>query len=125
MVEAESCGTANYHIGDSPDPRTVANAKKNGVIIQHQGRQLRSYDLEYYDFIFAMDQSNYQNIVRLDNTGEYGNKISLMREFDPAGTGDVPDPYYGTERNFQEVFDILNRTMDNFVKYLEEREVIS
>jgi protein-tyrosine phosphatase len=119
-VEAESCGTANYHVGDAPDPRTISNAFKNGVMIQHHGRQLKSYDLEYFDFIFAMDESNYQNIIRLDNTGEHGHKISLMREFDPAGTGDVPDPYHGTERNFQEVFEILNRTIDNFIRHFQE-----
>jgi len=121
FVEADSCGTANYHVGDTPDPRTIANARKNGVTIQHHGRQLKSYDLEYFDLIFAMDESNYQNILRLDTANRFGDKINLMREFDPAGPGDVPDPYNGTERDFQEVFDILDRTLDNFIQHLEER----
>jgi len=124
IVEADSCGTANYHVGDMPDPRTIANARKNGIGIQHLGRQLKDADLAKFDFIFAMDESNYHNILRLDTRRQYEHKISLMRTFDPFGTGDVPDPYYGTERNFQEVFDILDRTMDNFIKYLEEREMV-
>jgi len=117
--EADSCGTANYHIGDMPDSRTIANARKHGVLIDHSGRQLKSDDLEYYDFIFAMDESNYQNILRLSNAHNHKTKIALMRDFDPNGKGEVPDPYYGKEPHFQEVFDILNRTMDNFITYLE------
>lgn len=121
LVEADSCGTANYHVDDTPDPRTMANAQKNGVSIQHLGRQLNDGDLARFDFIFAMDESNYHNILKLDAQQQHRHKISLMRTFDPFGAGDVPDPYYGTEQNFQEVFDILDRTMDNFIKYLEER----
>ena len=121
LVEADSCGTANYHVGDPPDHRTIANARKNGVSIRHTGRQLAEDDLEYFDFILAMDSSNQQNILRLSNAGNHRHKISLMREFDPAGKGmDVPDPYYGSERDFQEVFDILDRTMDSFIANLED-----
>lgn len=120
FIFADSCGTANYHVGDTPDPRTIANAKKNGVSIDHCGRQLKPADLESFDFIFAMDESNYNNIFRLSNASTYASKISMMREFDPKGKGEVPDPYYGGEKHFQEVFDILDRTMDNFVGHLEE-----
>jgi protein-tyrosine phosphatase len=120
FIEADSCGTANYHVGDTPDSRTVANATKNGVAIDHCGRQLKSADLDYFDFIFAMDESNYQNIHRLSNAKKHSNKIARMRDFDPAGNGDVPDPYYGGESHFQEVFDILDRTMNQFIKHLEE-----
>ena len=120
FIVADSCGTANYHVGDTPDPRTIANAKKNGVNIDHCGRQLKPADLEHFDFILAMDTSNYNNIMRLQNAAKHASKIMMMREYDPQGTGDVPDPYYGGERHFQEVFDILDRTMDAFVKHLEE-----
>jgi len=119
-VEAASCGTANYHVGDSPDPRTIANAKKNGVVIQHLGRQLSEADLKYYDIILAMDQSNYQNILRLSNDTSHRKKVKMMREYDSIGKGnDVPDPYYGGEKNFQEVFDILDRSIESFIHDLE------
>ena len=119
-LEADSCGTANYHVGDSPDPRTIANAKKNGVVIEHLGRQLSENDLEYYDIILAMDQSNYQNILRLSNSAIHRKKIKLMREYDSVGKdNDVPDPYYGGEKNFQEVFEILDRSMDQFIMEIE------
>lgn len=120
-VEADSCGTANYHIGDSLDPRTLANAKKNGVVIDHCGRQLSEEDFDRFDYILAMDKSNLQNILRLPRSEQFSHKVKLMRSFDPAGVGEVPDPYYGGEKAFQEVFDILDRTMDKFLDHLENQ----
>jgi protein-tyrosine phosphatase len=120
--EADSCGTSNYHIGDPPDSRTIANARKNGVAISHLGRQLCTNDLEAYDYILAMDKSNYQNILKLANAQQYSGKVALMRNYDPVGKGEeVPDPYYGGEKNFQEVFEILDRSMEGFIKHLEEQ----
>lgn len=117
--EGDSCGTANYHIGDPPDSRTIRNASKNGVTINHACRQLNERDLETFDYILAMDKSNYSNIFRLANAREHASKISLMRKFDPdEGHGEVPDPYYGGERGFQEVFDILDRSIDGFIEHL-------
>ena len=116
-VEADSCGTANYHIGSSPDHRTIANALKNGVTFNHAGRQLCDADFAAYDYILAMDNSNYQNILRVEGSRGYEAKVQLMRNFDPYGKGhEVPDPYYGGEAGFQEVFDILDRSMDVFIE---------
>ncbi|HET9486611.1 MAG TPA: low molecular weight protein-tyrosine-phosphatase [Chryseosolibacter sp.] len=121
QVEVDSCGTSNYHIGDNADPRTIANARKNGVPIEHCARQLSARDLDDFDFIFAMDQTNYSNIVKLSNNNDVRHKVKLMREFDPeSGGGEVPDPYHGDERNFQEVFDILDRATSNFIAYLRK-----
>ncbi len=119
--DGDSCGTSNYHIGDPPDQRTIKNASRNGVKINHLGRQLSERDLESFDYILAMDRSNYTNIFRLGNAQEYAAKISMMRKFDPVNTdGEVPDPYYGGERGFQEVFDILDRSIEGFIDYLQE-----
>jgi protein-tyrosine phosphatase len=119
-IQADSCGTSNYHIGDTPDPRTIANASKNGIIIDHCGRQLTEQDLGDFDYILAMDNSNYNNILKLPGSSQYAHKVKLMREFDPSGKGEVPDPYYGGEKGFQEVFDILDRTMEKFLQHLEK-----
>lgn len=120
-VEVDSCGTSNYHIGDNADRRTIANAKKHGVLIEHCARQLETKDLDTFDFIFAMDKSNYQNIVRLSNGHAHTQKIRMMREFDPLEKGgEVPDPYHGGEEDFQEVFDILDRSTDSFIEYLRK-----
>lgn len=126
QIEADSCGTSNYHIGSQPDPRTLSNAAKNGISIDHCGRQLCENDLETFDFILAMDKSNYQNILRLTTNTEVRKKVQMMRDFDPLHPGaDVPDPYHGGEQGFQEVFEILDRSMENFLKHLEEKRLRS
>ena len=120
FFDVDSCGTSNYHIGDPPDPRTIANARKNGVSIEHCGRQFIIEDLHHYDYIMAMDHSNLRNILRLLEYEGHRDKVMLMREFDPLGKGEeVPDPYYGGEKNFQEMFEILDRSTENFLVHLQ------
>jgi protein-tyrosine phosphatase len=121
LAMADSCGTANYHVGDPPDPRTIANARKNGVEIDHLGQQLALHHFTEYDFILAMDKSNHQNILKLCNPERHASKVLLMRSFDVVREHDeVPDPYYGDERNFQEVFEILDRSIDGFINFLSD-----
>ena len=112
---ADSCGTANYHVGDSPDPRTVKNARRNGVEIVHSGRQLSKRDLTDFDWIFAMDKGNLEIILSYTQSESERSKVKLIRDFDPVKSGNVPDPYHGTEDDFQEVFLILDRTIDNLL----------
>jgi protein-tyrosine phosphatase len=120
-VEVDSCGTSNYHIGDGADPRTIASASRHGVPVDHCARQLTKEDLDDFDFIFAMDKSNYRNILRLVRGSDVKSKIKLMRDFDPEAKGaEVPDPYHGDEKDFQEVFDILDRCTTTFVEHLRE-----
>jgi protein-tyrosine phosphatase len=121
LLEADSCGTANYHVGDTPDHRTIANARKNGVAIDHYGQQLSVQHLTDYDFILAMDKSNHQNILRLEGANQHVKKISLMRSYDlTCDDESVPDPYYGNESDFQRVFDILDRSVDLFIDHLQK-----
>lgn len=122
ILDGDACGTSNYHIGDSPDYRTVQNSIKNGVSISHAARQLTEEDLEYFDHILAMDQSNYQNILRLSTATRNNHKIELMRQYDPVASGDVPDPYHGNERDFQEVFDILDRSIENLIEKIAQEK---
>jgi protein-tyrosine phosphatase len=120
-IEADSCGTSNYHIGGMPDPRTIVNARQNGISIDHCGRQLTLEDLAEFDYILAMDNSNLKNIMKIHGAGQFAHKISLMREYDPLARGaEVPDPYFGGEQGFQDVFEMLDRTMDNFIAHLRE-----
>jgi len=113
LYYAESCGTANYHIGNAPDHRTIRNAVKNGVMIDHKCRQLCEEDFEKFDEIFVMDRSNYNNALRV--AGKHGGKLKMMRSFDPEGKDEeVPDPYYGSEEDFQNVFEILERSIEGY-----------
>jgi len=118
LIEVDSCGTSDYHIGQGPDERTLVNALKNGISINHRGRQLSSDDLEYYDFIIAMDKSNHKNILKMETASQHVHKVKLMRSFDPEQGDEVPDPYYGGESGFQEVFEILDRSTEAFLEFL-------
>jgi len=113
--QSDSCGTANYHVGDWPDDRTIKCAKRNDILINHLGRQLKREDLDEFDLILAMDGSNFQNILRLSNESNRS-KVKMMRDFDPLGKGDVPDPYYGGDKDFDEVFEILDRSIEVLIQ---------
>ena len=121
FFEAESCGTANYHIGDTPDPRTIKNATKNGITIDHLGRQLCTADFDQFDYIYVMDKSNHTNALKLAKENHH-TKVIMMRTFDTIGKGeDVPDPWSGGEEGFQEVFEILDRSIDQLINKLSEK----
>ena len=121
FFESDSCGTGNYHIGGPADARTISIAVKNNVAINHVARQLSDDDLIDYDQIIAMDQNNYSNILRLASAKENKHKLRLMRDYDPQGRGDVPDPYYGIEKDFQQVFEILDRSIDELIVELKTK----
>jgi protein-tyrosine phosphatase len=113
LYYAESCGTAKYHIGQAPDHRTIRNALDNGVTIDHKCRQLCTDDFEKFDEIFVMDRSNYNNALKI--AGKHRAKVKMIRDFDPEGKGEeVPDPYYGSEKDFQNVFEILERSIEGY-----------
>jgi len=106
----DSAGTANYHIGSSPDRRSVAVAEKYGVNISNlKGRQFSVHDFERFDLIYAMDESNYQNIVALARNNDDKSKVKLiLNEIYPNQNYSVPDPYYGGEQGFENVYKMLD-----------------
>ena len=115
----DSCGTANYHVGDTPDARTIANARKNGIDINHIGRQFSVADFENFDHIFVMDNQNLKNVLRLTSNTEFQNKVKLFRSVDfTDNETEVPDPYYGTEKDFQYVFEVVDKTASALLQYL-------
>lgn len=116
--DVDSCGTAAYHIGETPDERSVANAKKNGVHYTHRGRQIKKMDFTSFHYLLAMDQSNLHDLERIAPENVTA-QLSLMREFDNDQSGaDVPDPYYGGADGFQLVFEILDESVNNLLDHL-------
>ena len=116
----DSCGTANYHVGDQPDARSRANAKLNGLDYTHQGRQINENDFTEFDIIIPMDMSNETDLKSVNPGGKA--EIQLMRNYDPGHEGEaVPDPYYGGEQGFQHVFDILDRSTAHLLDYLGKK----
>lgn len=147
LFEADSAGTSDYHTGSQPDKRTVQSAEKNAVKISHSARQIASPDLRHYDYVLAMDAENMEKINTLaEADANIEGKIFLMRDFEPGAhplftadeeqpytnvnslsetskdpltpDRDVPDPYYGGEKGFEDVFEILDRTVENFITYV-------
>ena len=116
-VEVDSAGTGDYHIGSLPDKRSIDVAKKNGLDITHQrGRQFTADDLEHFDFILAMDNYNYEDIIALASTEEAKNKVELILNYAIPGENlDVPDPYFGGLSGFDDVYDMLMKACRNFV----------
>ena len=114
---ADSCGTAAYHIGEQPDSRSRANAQKNCLNYSHQARQIRVEDFTEFEMIIPMDASNLSNLEKVNPGGLAA--IQLMRDFDAGFEGtDVPDPYFGGDSGFQDVFDILDRSTKSLLKSL-------
>ena len=119
----QSTGTCAYHAGEQSDSRMRITASDRGVQINHKARQIFRYDLEDYDYIFAMDKNNYLGIRRLTTNEDLLKHVFMFRDFDPIEKGDVPDPYYGGQKGFDDVFDIVNRTCSNILNLLEEDKI--
>lgn len=110
LFYVDSAGTSNYHIGERPDRRSIAVAKTHGIDISHQtGRQFSLNDFDAFDIIYAMDQSNYDNIVRLARSSEDIAKVRKILDVDSGLLNkNVPDPYYGDRSDFEHVFSLLD-----------------
>ena len=122
LVQIESAGTGNWHIGKPPDKRMQATALKNGVVLNSLARQFQSEDFDRFDLIIAMDKTNLTDLSILCPPSIVKTKLKLFRSFDPKNFAtkplDVPDPYYGGEEGFDHVFEIVHRTSPNILKFI-------
>lgn len=109
-IEVDSAGTAAYHVGERPDRRTIATAKLHGVELPSRARQFKRSDFADFDLVLAMDTKNREDLLRLANDEERA-KVLLLRDFEEGAGPDasVPDPYYGDQAGFEEVFAICTR----------------
>ncbi len=110
----DSAGTANYHIGSPPDKRSVAVAKKYGLDISNlRGRQFSVSDFDVFDFIYVMDESNYNNVISLTRNEDDVAKVKfILNEIYPNQNYDVPDPYYGGNDGFENVYKMLDEACE-------------
>lgn len=121
-VIADSCGTSDFHIGEVPDERTLACAAKHQIPIQHRGRQLHRSDFKNFDFLIAMDSSNYENSLKVANKYKIkADNLRLMSDFSSNGSfRDIPDPYYGGQEGFEQVYCILDESIDKLLEELKK-----
>lgn len=105
-AEAQSAGTADYHVGEPPDPRSIAQARYEGIdITRYRGRQLKAEDFRTFDYIIGMDQQNMRDIERVD-PGDGKAKTALLLDLVPGQKGrEVADPYYGDDDGFSRTWD--------------------
>jgi protein-tyrosine phosphatase len=119
QIVCDSAGTSSYHIGSSPDRRMTQTANQRGIKMTGKGRQFKRDDFEQFDLILAMDQENYDNILRLDPWGKYSHKVKFMCDFcDHHTLKEVPDPYYGGTEGFNQVIDLLLDSCEGLLEFI-------
>ena len=121
QVVLDSAGTADWHVGKSPDSRAIAAAARNGYDLSMlRGRQVVESDFTDFDLILAMDNSNLHDLLALAPK-ELAGKVRLFLKYSEADDADeVPDPYYGGDEGFQSVIEMIARTSDNLVARIKD-----
>ena len=117
-IEVDSAGTAAYHVGEQPDSRMQLTAQNHGIDISGQrARQFSFDDFDRFDVIYAMDGSNYQNIISLAENDEDRDKVKLLlNEYKPGADMSVPDPWHGGSEGFERVFQLVDAACDNIIE---------
>lgn len=119
--EIDSAGTLGYHAGAPPNDRMAAALRHRGFAVSGRARRIQRSDLESFDLIVTMDETNQEDVCRLDASGEHHEKIrpfvSFCRYHDVPR---VPDPYYGGQRGFDHVIALLE---DGCAGILESRKM--
>ena len=120
-VTIDSAGTAAYHTGELPDPRSRAAAQRRGIELSHCARQFTRADLDRFDLVIAMDRDNLRRLQSL--VGDRRSPaLALLRSFDPTAGPDaeVPDPWAGGEAGFEEVLDQCERACAGLLAHIRE-----
>ncbi|TND08944.1 MAG: protein-tyrosine phosphatase [Bacteroidetes bacterium] len=122
-IEVDSAGTSDYHTGDAPDQRSSENALKNGVDIRMlRARQFTAGDFDRFDRIYVMDASNYRNVINLARDESDHAKVDFILNVAwPGENRAVPDPYYGGEQGFEQVFRLLEKACTSIAENLQDR----
>ncbi|MAY83379.1 MAG: protein-tyrosine-phosphatase [Flavobacteriales bacterium] len=121
QITVDSAGTSDYHIGDPPDLRAVEKSRAYDIDISHyRGRQFEKDDFDEFDRIFAMDFSNYENILRLSRDTADSQKVEMILNLNnPNSNMSVPDPYYGGEEGFENVYQLLDAACDRLMEQIQ------
>lgn len=115
--EVDSAGTSHWHVGERPDPRSISTAQQHGLDISHQqARQLQPEDLQDYDLILAMDQSNYHDVISLARKPEEREKVKTILSYVPGQSDqNVPDPYWD-DNGFEQVYGMLEEACERVLE---------
>ena len=116
----DSAGTGDYHVGEAPDKRAQRATKDRGIDISDlRARQFRASDFEEFDVLLAMDESNLKNMISLAPNANLASKAQLILDHAPeVGTREVPDPWFGEEQGFDEVYDMLDQACSKVITHV-------
>ena len=119
-IAIDSAGTGDWHVGQPRDRRSRAVGEVRGIPLSGEARQFVPDDFDDFDHVLAMDCANRDELRKLARNGSDRAKVALLRSFDPSAPPDaeVPDPYYGGPRGFDEVFDICERACRGLLERL-------
>ncbi|MFD2586850.1 low molecular weight protein-tyrosine-phosphatase [Croceitalea marina] len=118
-VYVDSAGTAGFHVGNRPDQRSIAVAKKYGIDISTQTcRKFSSADLEVFDLIYVMDENNYANVIVKTSNDSQKDKVKLLLSEINGELKEVPDPYYGGSDGFENVFRLIEEACNTIAEKL-------
>ena len=124
VFTVDSAGTTDYHSGEPADPRSRACAHRHGLMITHRARGLVESDFDKFDLLVAMDESNASDLRRRAPNPSAHRKVRLLREWDPAGPGEIPDPYYGTDADFEQVWHLCDRSARGLLQEIGSKESV-
>lgn len=113
-IEVGSAGTGGWHVGDDADPRSLKALRSRGYELRHAARQFRPHWFDEHDLVVALDVGHQHELRQM----RPGAEVHLLREWDPEGPGDVPDPYYGGALEFEEVLDMVERCCEGMLEEL-------
>ena len=124
-VLVDSAGTANYHVGSPPDHRMIETATTFGTDIRElRARQFSKNDFQDFDVIYVMDESNLSNVNRLSASEIESQKVKLiLEELYPNESMPVPDPYYGSMKDFKDVHDLLDKVTDAIIEKIKNGQI--
>ena len=121
-VFVDSAGTGGYHVGNKPDERSIAVARKYGLDISHQRcRKFDVQDFENFDLIYVMDKSNYANIIAKSRNQVEKAKVKFLLRKGISNIAEVPDPYYGGKDGFESVFHLIDNACERIAAKLNSK----
>lgn len=118
----DSAGLISYHQGEMADSRMRLHARRHGYEITHRSRPIRQHDFDSFDLIVAMDEDNYERLYDLAPTTDSTKKVIRMTDY--CSLPDityVPDPYYGGERGFENVIEILENSCMGLYQSIKDK----
>ena len=122
-LDIDSAGTADYHVGEPPDRRTVAAARRRGYDLAGlRARQVQPEDFRRFDYLLAMDHANLAELEAAAAAGRVGASRAVPRVRAASGDAEVPDPYYGGTEDFEHVLDLCESAARGLLKRLGERQ---